>query len=60
MDDRTKAIRLLIAGGIFLAAGLNFWRKGAFDVWFTGLLTGALILGGVACLGVGGYLIAQD
>lgn len=60
MDNRSKGIRLLIAGGIFALAGLNFWRKGGFDLWYSGALTGVLVLGGLVCLGIGGYLLSQD
>ena len=60
MDDRTKGIRLLIAGAVFTLAGLNFWRKGAFDLWWLGGIAAVMLIGGVACLGIGGYLLAQD
>ncbi len=60
MDDRSRGIRLLVAGSVFLLAGLNFWRKGAFDATFSAIIAGALLLAGGICLAVGGYLLSQD
>jgi hypothetical protein len=60
MDNRSKGIRLLVAGAVFVLAGLNFWRKGAFDTPMMAVIAGAMLLGGAACLGVGGYLVSQD
>jgi len=60
MDNRSKGIRLLIAGTVFVLAGLNFWRKDGFGHPIMAVITGAMLLGGAACLGVGGYLISQD
>jgi hypothetical protein len=60
MDDRAKAIRLLIAGGIFLLAGLNMWRKDWFVHPVTGTIAGVILLGGVGCLVAGGLLMSKD
>ncbi len=60
MDNRSKGIRLLIAGGAFTLAGLNLWRKDAFVATIPGIIAGALLLGGVACLAAGAYFMSQD
>lgn len=60
MDNRSRGIRLLGAGALFTLAGLNFWRKGAFDSTFMAVIAGIVLLGGVVCLAMGGYYVSQD
>jgi hypothetical protein len=58
MDDRTKGIRLLIAGGLFTLAGANALWRGSQEV-IIAIPAGLVLLGGLACLGYGGYLLSQ-
>ena len=59
MDNRTKGIRLLIAGGLFALAGLNTWRLSGGETMIN-VLAGSFLLGGIGSLAAGGYFMAQD
>ncbi len=59
MDNRSKGIRLLIAGGLFTLAGLNTWRLSGGETIIT-VLAGLFLVGGIGSLAAGGYFMTQD